>query len=421
MRTSSGNSLRTMKRAKNETVVRAYSIPIQANEVILEFIEEYHEMAKTVLQEILNTKKFTKVERKQLRDKLLESWNYATHYVDSAINQMLGLVKSYKKKLKKGKKVHKPRLRKKFVYVKTTLFRLKGSMLKITIIPREYYLEINLANYPYILPFLKEVWDGKLRLGGLFLFPDKLVLNFVKNVECFEPRDWMSIDINLTNVTVLAGLTVYRFDTRELYHVHRVYELKRRKVQKISAWNRKLSRELLKKYSKRERNRTKNFLHKLANKIVEIAREGQMGIILEDLNGIKERVLNGSKKMNRKLSKWNARELQRLIEYKAKWFGVPVVYVNPRNSSRTCPVCGGRLIPQEGRLMKCPNCGLVEDRDFIAVLNLRMWGSGVTPKGLEVLRDFPDDGPMKTNPYGIIAIEKQRIGLKLHKITLTSP
>ncbi|MHA1505947.1 MAG: RNA-guided endonuclease InsQ/TnpB family protein [Candidatus Asgardarchaeia archaeon] len=331
-----------------------------------------------------------------MRDKLLKDWNYAAHYVDSAINQMLGLVKSYKKKLKKGKKVRKTKLKKKFVYVKSTLFTLKGSMLRITIIPRKHYLEINLVNYPYILPFLKEVWSGKLKLGGLFLFPDKLVLNFVKTVEYFEPRDWMSIDINLTNVTALAGLTVYRFDTRELYHVHRVYELKRQRIQRISAWNKKLSEELLKKYSNREKNRTNDFLHKLANKIVEIAKERQMGIILEDLNGIKERVVNDSKELNRKLSKWNARELQRLIEYKAKWFGIPLLYVNPRNSSRVCPVCGGWLIPQEGRLMRCSSCRLVEDRDFIAVLNLRMWGVRGSPErvgGFEGgFRISPNDG-----------------------------
>ncbi|AFK21823.1 RNA-guided endonuclease TnpB family protein [Pyrococcus sp. ST04] len=406
--------------SKNETIIRAYSIPIQADEVILEFIEEYHKLARKALQEILNAEKFTKVERKQLRDKLLENWSYATHYVDSAINQMLGLVKSYKKKLKKGKKVRKPRLRKKFVYVKSTLFTLKGSVLRITITPRKHYLEVNLANYPHILPFLKEVLEGKLRLGGLFLFPDRLVLNFVKSVEYFEPRDWMSIDINLTNVTVLAGLTVYRFDTRELYHIHRVYELKRRRAQKISAWNRRLSEELLEKYSRRERNRVKDFLHKLANKIVEIAREKRMGIILEDLRGIKEK-LNGSKELNRKLSKWNARELERLIEYKAKWFGVPVVYVNPRNSSRVCPVCGGRLIPREGRLVECPNCGLVEDRDFVAVLNLRMWGVWGSPEWVGGFEGSPDEGLMKTNPYGVMAVEKQRIGLKLHKITPKPP
>lgn len=348
MKKSSRGSSSTTKRVKNETIVRAYSIPIRTDEVILEFIEEYHRMTKAVLQEILNTEKFTKVERKQLRDKLLKDWSYAAHYVDSAINQMLGLVTSYRRKLKKGKKVRKPRLRKKFVYVKSTLFTLKGSTLKITIIPRKHYLEVNLVNYPYILSLLREVWNGKARLGGLFLFSDRLVLNFVKNVEFIDVKDWMSIDINLTNVTVLAGLTVYRFDTRELYHIHRVYELKRQKIQKISAWNKKLSGELLEKYSNRERNRTKDFLHKLANKIVEIAKERQMGIVLEDLNGIKERVLNGSKELNKKLSKWNARELERLIEYKAKWFGVPVVYVNPMNSSKTCPVCGGWLIPPRG-------------------------------------------------------------------------
>ncbi|WP_457753357.1 RNA-guided endonuclease InsQ/TnpB family protein [Thermococcus sp.] len=262
---------------------------------------------------------------------------------------------------------------------------------------------------------MKEVWSGKLKLGGLFLFPDKLVLNFVKSVEYFEPRDWMSVDINLTNVTVLAGLTVYKFDTRELYHIHRVYELKRQKIQKISGWNKKLSKSLLKKYSNRERNRTKDFLHKLANKIVEIAKEKQMGIILENLNGIKEN-LNGSKELNRKLSKWNARELQRLIEYKAKWSGILVVYVNPRNSSRVCPACGGWLIPQEGRLVECSNCGLVEDRDFIAVLNLRMWGVRGSPERVGGFEGFSDEGPMKTNPYGIMAVEKQRIGVKFIKI-----
>ncbi|AGT34273.1 hypothetical protein OCC_13955 [Thermococcus litoralis DSM 5473] len=90
--------------SKNETIVRAYSIPLRANDVILNFIEEYHNMAKTTLQEILNAKKFTKVERKQLRDTLLENWNYATHYVDSAINQMLGLVKYKGESVKRFKR-----------------------------------------------------------------------------------------------------------------------------------------------------------------------------------------------------------------------------------------------------------------------------------------------------------------------------
>ena len=143
----------------------------------------------------------------------------------------------------------------------------------------------------------------------------------------------------------------------------------------------------------------KRFLHKLSNKIVEIAMRKRMGIILEDLNGIKER-LNGSKSFNRRLSKWNARELQRMIEYKAKWHGIPVIYVNPK-------------IPQEGRLMKCPKCGLIEDRNFIATVNLRMWGVRGSPERVGGSEAFADDGLMKTNPYGIILLEKQRLGLKV--------
>ncbi|MFA4645820.1 transposase [Pyrococcus kukulkanii] len=400
--------------SSSETVIKAYSIPIHPDEFLLKFIEDYHELAKTVLEEILNAERFTKVERKQLRDKLLEEWEYASHYIDSAINQMLGLVDSYRKKLRRGERASEPRLRKKYVYVKSTLITLKGSILTVRIIAGKYYLRINLEDYPYIRPLLEEVLEGKAKLAGLFLFPDRIVLNFKKSVEYFEPVDWMSIDVNLTNVTVLAGLTVYTFDTRELYHIHRAYELKRRRIQRISKWNKKLSEELLKKYSRRERNRVRDFLHKLANKIVWISYRNRMGIILEDLRGIKEG-LKGSKEFNRKISKWNARELQRLIEYKAKWLGVPVVYVNPRNSSRVCPACGGWLIPQEGRLMKCLKCGLVEDRDFIAVLNLRMWGVRGSPERVGGFKS------MKTNPYGVMAVEKQRIGLKFHKITPKPP
>ena len=227
------------RNSSSESVIKAYSMPIHPDEFLLKFIEDYHELAKTVLEEILNAERFTKVERKQLRDKLLEEWEYASHYIDSAINQMLGLVDSYRKKLRRGKRASKPRLGKKFVYVKSTLITLKGSILTVRIIAGKYYLRINLEDYPYIRPLLEEVLEGKAKLAGLFLFPDRIVLNFKKSVEYFEPVDWMSIDVNLTNVTVLAGLTVYRFDTRELYHIHRAYELKRRRIQRISKWNKK--------------------------------------------------------------------------------------------------------------------------------------------------------------------------------------
>lgn len=104
------------------------------------------------------------------------------------------------------------------------------------------------------------------------------------------------------------------------------------------------------------------------------------------MRDIKERILRGSKNLNRKLSKWNCRIFQFMLEYKLKWKGLPVKYVNPANSSKTCPLCSGRLSAYEGRLMRCGRCGYVGDRDVIAVMNLRMWGLGVAPKGGEPLK-----------------------------------
>jgi len=41
--------------------------------------------------------------------------------------------------------------------------------------------------------------------------------------------------------------------------------------------------------------------------------------------------------MNRKLSKWNIRTFQFMLEYTLKWLNLPVKYVNSAKSSKTCP------------------------------------------------------------------------------------
>ncbi|MEM4187133.1 MAG: transposase [Candidatus Caldarchaeum sp.] len=107
--------------------------------------------------------------------------------------------------------------------------------------------------------------------------------------------------------------------------------------------------------------------------------------MLENLKGMKGRVLNGLKDANRKLSKWNARTFQSMLEYKLKWLGLPVKYVNPANSSKTCPACSGSMASYLGRSMKCQKCGLTMDRDVVAVLNLQMRGAGFPQRALNEL------------------------------------
>ena len=214
------------------------------------------------------------------------------------------------------------------------------------------------------------------------LWEDGLIITFKKKVVGVEPRDWASFDINLTNVTALISGRVVRYDLRQLYHVHRAYEEKRRRIQKLSKRKPKVAERLMRKYSRREKDRARDFMHKLTARIAGELGGVESGAILEDLRNIKSKVLRRSRNLNRRLSKWNARTFQFMLEYKLRWLGLPVKYVNPSYSSRTCPLCSGRMAAYEGRLMRCKKCGFIADRDAIAVLNLRMrgfWGYPESP------------------------------------------
>jgi len=75
------------------------------------------------------------------------------------------------------------------------------------------------------------------------------------------------------------------------------------------------------------------------------------------------------------------RGVQKAIEEEARERGVPVVYVNPRNTSRLCPIHGAS-IKYDGRtrLGRCAVGGEVWHRDVAAVWNLflRIRGNGST-------------------------------------------
>lgn len=189
----------------------------------------------------------------------------------------------------------------------------------------------------------------------------------------------------MTNITALINERIEQYDLKELYHIHRFYEAKRQRIQRLSKFKPKTSRRLLRKYSNRERNRAKDFMNKLTTEIAGRLKESSSGAVMERLKGIKHNVLNRSRRQNRKLPKWNARTFQSMLEYKLKWLGLPVKYVDAKNTSKTCPICSGYLVAYGGRLMKCEKCSLIMDRDIVAVLNLQMRGAGLPQRALNEL------------------------------------
>jgi ribosomal protein L37AE/L43A len=72
------------------------------------------------------------------------------------------------------------------------------------------------------------------------------------------------------------------------------------------------------------------------------------------------------------------------VEYKAKLAGVPVVAVDPRNSSRTCSACGHCATENRRTrdLFECQHCHYSTDADFNAARNLRAWAACKTASKL---------------------------------------
>ena len=95
-------------------------------------------------------------------------------------------------------------------------------------------------------------------------------------------------------------------------------------------------------------------------------------LVLEDLKciqiGTKTRVNKATRKL---LNKWNLGLLHRVIEQKCEENCVYLHYVDPKNTSRTCPKCGSiDKKNRNGEFFKCVNCGYEVNADLNATMNI---------------------------------------------------
>ncbi|MHB8545453.1 MAG: zinc ribbon domain-containing protein [Nitrosotalea sp.] len=110
------------------------------------------------------------------------------------------------------------------------------------------------------------------------------------------------------------------------------------------------------------------------------------GIIMEDIKGIRKVYRKGNGQGTRyrsKMNSWSFYELQRQIEYKARWYGLPVNCVKAGGQAK-CAVCGSKLVPEERRKMSCSVCNTSVDRDVNAACNILLRGTRVCQTGPQV-------------------------------------
>jgi len=133
----------------------------------------------------------------------------------------------------------------------------------------------------------------------------------------------------------------------------------------------KSAKRHLKKLSGRMARFSRDVNHCISKKLVAKAKDTLRSIALEDLQGIRSRATVRTAQ-RRILHTWNFGLLRTFVDYKAKIAGVLVAFVDPRNTSRTCPSCGhvakaNRLTRDEFR---CESCGFAGPADHIAAMNI---------------------------------------------------
>jgi len=99
------------------------------------------------------------------------------------------------------------------------------------------------------------------------------------------------------------------------------------------------------------------------------ARRCGYAIALEDLEKLRDSFNNNCSKVAWKFTLFAYRELREAVVSKAIEFNIPVVFVDPRNTSSTCPRCGSK-IKYVGRLGACRRCNFKADRDVIGAVNV---------------------------------------------------
>jgi putative transposase len=134
-----------------------------------------------------------------------------------------------------------------------------------------------------------------------------------------------------------------------------------------------MRRSVFRKYGNRQRNRIGWILNNVSASVVGQAKERGLAIVMEDIKGIRKLYRRGNgqgKNFRASLNSWSYHELQREIEYKARWEGIPVTYVAAWGTKAKCSMCGSKTFPNEDRTLYCPKCKTTVDRDVNAALNI---------------------------------------------------
>ena len=343
---------------------------------LLQFLKAFRDWTQYVVDEMWNLNYIPSMRESHQRFyKVLRNQGFRAHHCHKIERRAREVVKAAKKN-----NGSKPVLRKLTARLDYQDYRLdlSNKVLRVAVLDNEW-VELKLQWYSYLEKYFNGEWKLKeilvsYRGGEIWIY-----LTFEKEVSFKEPEYVMGIDINFNNITYtivdmrgkLVSMGVIPFNGLKRALAHKVIA---EKIQRKYSKKWKFVKDILEAIRKQHR-KARNILidscHYISRRLVEIAKEYNALIVLEDLNKLRSRA-NSFRMFNKKLSLWTYRRIQSFIHYIALIEELPVIYVNPRNTSKTSPI-GRELVFINYRWAKLPG-GYIVTRDLVASWNLALRG-----------------------------------------------
>jgi len=217
----------------------------------------------------------------------------------------------------------------------------------------------------------------------------------------YAPKGVLAVDVNERQIVVGNSRVEQRIETpvERALRYRRLAERLQEKYSspKYSAWLRRSGvRRRVRHFRRKARNIIEDWARRTSHTIISLAKQSQLAVAREDLMGLIESLRELPKEHRTALIALGYRRLAFWIDWQAEKGGVPLLVVDPADTSSTCPRCGAKLVAVGYRRLRCPRCGLEADRDTIAVLNIegralsKMGGSLTTPTAPQVTDVSPN-------------------------------
>ena len=310
----------------------------------------------------------------------LDKYSISTCYRLTAISSAAGILRNYRKVKRRNENIDEPYSRK-FRLVACYNLKVQDGQLRLPIRAGEF------MRIPLNFHILETIEDFDVR--SITLTENSLNIAYAKDIDSIVPLDFVGVDRNLNNVTIAdLGGHAHQYDLSKATEIKAKYREVKHHLTRNDV---RIRRQVFGKYGQLQRNKVQQILHHASKLIVQEAKRNQHGIVMEKLTGIRKLYRKGNwqgAKYRAMMNGWSYGELQRQIDYKAKWEGIKVIYVNPYGTSSKCAKCGSRMIrsrkPEERRVLECSMCGFACDRDVNAAMNLAARGVRFAPVAPQV-------------------------------------